>query len=312
MTSLRIAGLGVYLPEAIDNARLPPLDPPMSVEDMDRVGVLSRGIARDDETVEAMAAAAARQALERSGLRADALDFLILANWTERRYVPDFAPRVQERLGARRAFAFDVCCACSGFVYGLTIADGYLHDTRLRAGLVVASDRSSRLVRPGSRGTLIFGDAAAAAVVDRAPGPGPRVVDYLLRTDGSRNDIMDVGPDGYLRAHIPQKELNALAASTIEAVARSLLDRNGLSLDDIDWVVPHSGTAGIQAQLAERLGLPPARVLTNLPVVGNVTTASIPSALYHFIENGTLRAGQRVLSVAVGLGWQAVAMLVTL
>lgn len=296
----------------VDNRALAPLDPPLSLAEMDDVGVLSRGIAADDESVEEMAVRAALRALELSGARPDSLDFLILANWTERRYVPDFAPRIQARLGASKAFSFDVCGACSGFVYGLTIADGYLKNPGLQRGLVIASDRSTRLVRPASRGTLIFGDAAAAAVVDRAALGGPRLIDYVLSTDGTRNDIMAVGEDGYLRANIRQRDLNELAVSSIERVTRTLLDKARLSLADIDWIVPHSGTPGIQALLAERLGISPARVLTNLPSIGNVTTASIPCALDHFTKSGALNAGHRVLSVAVGLGWQAVAMLVQL
>lgn len=310
---LRIAGLGIHLPRAsVFNRDLSPLDPPLSVEEMDGVGVLSRGVAADDENVEEMAVSAAERALTLAGASAESLDFLILANWTERRYVPDFAPRVQARLRASRAFSFDVCGACSGFVYGLTIAEGYLANPRYRRGLVIAADRSTRLVRPASRGTLIFGDAAAAAVVDRAAGPGPRLLDYLLSTDGTRNGIMDVGEDGYLRAHIRQRDLNALAVGSIERVARSLLEQNALSLDSIDWIVPHSGTPGIQALLAERLAIPSSRILTNLSSIGNVTTASIPCALDHFTKHGPLLPGQRVLSVAVGLGWQAVGVLLEL
>jgi 3-oxoacyl-[acyl-carrier-protein] synthase-3 len=307
---LFMTGLGVYLPRAmVTNALLPALNPPMSVTDMDRVGILRRGIATDDESVCVMAVSAANRALEEAQISANSLDFLILANWTERRYVPDFAPRVQHALGATRAFAFDICCACCGFLYGLSLAHGYLQNPNLRRGLVIASDRSTRHIRPKSRGTLVFGDAAAAVVVERDAPRGAKLLDYELYTNGAQNGIMDLDADGFLVSHIRQRDLNELAGRSIAGVSRALLDRNGLSLDDVAWIIPHSGTAGVQAMVREALGVPVQKVLTNLPEIGNVTTASIPAALQHFKQLGTVRPGDLVLSASVGLGWQAAAIL---
>lgn len=308
-----MTGLGVYLPERlVGNRELPPLEPPHTLEDMDKVGVLARGIADDDEDVLEMALRAARRALSKADVDPLSLDFLILANWSERRYVPDFAPRVQHALGAPRAFAFDVGCACAGFIYGLTMAHGYLQNPRFRRGLVVASDRSTRRIRPKTRATLVFGDAAAAMVVERDAARGGRLIDYELRTDGSHNQIMEVDGEGFLNPKIKQRELNQLAGRSLAAVSRAVLERNQLTLDDVDWILPHSGTAGVQAMLAEYLGAAPERTLNNLAEVGNVTTASIPVALDHFIKLGKLQPGQRVLSAAVGLGWQYCAVLYTL
>jgi 3-oxoacyl-[acyl-carrier-protein] synthase-3 len=279
---------------------------------MNRIGVMRRGWAGDDEGVCEMAVHAARRALAEADVPPEALDFIVLANWTERRYVPDYAPLVQRALGASRAFAYDVCCACAGFVYGLAMAHGFLQGPRHARGLVVASDRSTRHVRPRSRGTLVFGDGAGAMVVERDADHGGRLIDYELRTDGSHHDIMDVGADGYLRSQIAQKELNALAGRSIGEVSRTLLARNGLSLDEVRWIVPHSGTAGVQAMVAENLGVSTDKILTNLPSIGNVTTASIPAALAEFVDQGTIRRGDLILSASVGLGWQYVAMLYTL
>lgn len=313
MADLFITGLGTYLPERlVTNRELPALDPPHSLADMDKVGVRARGIANDQEDVLFMAQRAAERALAQAKVSADSLDFLILANWTERRYVPDFAPRVQQALGARRAFAFDIGCACAGFLYGLTLAHGYLQNPRFQRGLVVASDRSTRHVRPRSRATLVFGDAAAATVVERDAGHGARLIDYELRTDGSQHGIMDVDAEGYVNPKIKQRELNQLAGRSLAAVSRTLLERNQLTLDDVDWLLPHSGTAGVQAMLAEHLGAPPEKTLNNLADVGNVTTASVPVSLDHFLKQGKVKPGDRVLSAAVGLGWQYCAVLYTL
>ena len=308
-----MTGLGTYLPERlVTNTELPALEPPHSLADMDKVGVRARGIATDQEDVLFMAVRAAERALAQADVSAQSLDFLILANWTERRYVPDFAPRVQQALGAQRAFAFDVGCACAGFLYGLTIAHGYLQNPRYRCGLVLASDRSTRRLRPRSRATLVFGDAAAAMVVEKDAGRGGRLIDYELRTDGSQHGITDIDADGYLNPKIKQRELNQLAGRSLAAVSRTLLERNELTLDDVDWILPHSGTAGVQAMLAEHLGAPPEKTLNNLADVGNVTTASIPISLDHFVKRGLMKPGQRVLSAAVGLGWQYCAVLYTL
>jgi len=308
-----MTGLGVYLPERlVGNRELPQLEPPHSLEEMDKVGVRARGIASDEEDALEMALRAARRALSQAEVDALSLDFLILANWSERRYVPDLAPRVQHALGATRAFAFDVGCACAGFIYGLTVAHGYLQNPRFRRGLVLASDRSTRRIRPKTRATLVFGDAAAAMVVERDAPRGAHLLDYELRTDGSHNQIMAVDAAGFLNPNIKQRELNQLAGRSLASVSRAVLERNRLTLDDVDWILPHSGTAGVQAMLAEYLGAPPEKTLNNLAAVGNVASASIPVALDHFIKQGLLKPGQRVLSAAVGLGWQYCAVLYTL
>jgi 3-oxoacyl-[acyl-carrier-protein] synthase III len=312
-TEVRLTGLGSYLPrERISNAQLPPLDPPLSLEKLNAFGIASRARASEAETIVMMGLEAARSALTEAEVAPESLDFVILANWSERRYVPDLAPRLQYALGAKRAFAFDMCTACCGFVYGVSMASAFLRESRHQVGLVIASDRSTRRMRPGSRSTIVFGDGAAAGVVQAgfgARGRGFRIADHELRTNGEHNELMEVDGDGYLASHIRQNELNALAGRSMAEVARALLDRNGLSLDDIDYVVPHSGTAGVQAQLLEHLGVDPNKVLTNLPLIGNVTTASIPCSLRHFLDHGPLRETHTVLSLAVGLGWQYVGML---
>jgi 3-oxoacyl-[acyl-carrier-protein] synthase-3 len=312
VVDLRWLALAASLPaRSVTNAELEPLDPPHTLEDMDRVGVLRRGIAANEEDTGSLALSAARKALAQADVSAESLDFLILANWSERRYVPDVAPRIQSALGARRAFAFDVGCACAGFIYALTLAHGYLQNPRTKRGLVIASDTSTRRIRARTRATLVFGDGAAAMVVERDAGRGGRLIDYELRTDGSLHDIMGVDAEGYLEPRIKQRELNPLAGRSLSSVSRALLERRGLSLDDIDWIVPHSGTAGVQAMLAEHLRAPPEKTLNNLAEVGNLAAASIPVALEHFLRVGKVRPGQRVLSAAVGVGWHSCAVLLT-
>jgi len=305
--------LATYLPRRrVDNAAMLSSFPELGEKDLERIGVGSRHEAADDEDVPTMAVNASRAALERACVSAEALDFLILVNWSERRYVPDIAPRVQALLGARKAFAFDVGCACAGFLYALSIAHGYLQSPRFQRGLVVASDYSRRRVRAGSRASLLFGDAAAATVVASNVTAGFNLVDYELGTDGTRSELMDVDSENYLVTHVRQREVNELAVSSLVRAGKNLLARQGLTFADVDYIVPHSGTAGIQSMLAEALSLPRDKIITNLPSVGNVTAASIPTALEHFLQAGTLRTGQLVLVLAVGVGWHWVAGLIEL
>lgn len=313
MLNLRMLSLATYLPRRrVDNAAMLSSFPELGEKDLERIGVGSRHEAADDEDVPTMAVNASRAALERACVSAEALDFLILVNWSERRYVPDIAPRVQALLGARKAFAFDVGCACAGFLYALSIAHGYLQSPRFQRGLVVASDYSRRRVRAGSRASLLFGDAAAATVVASNVTAGFNLVDYELGTDGTRSELMDVDSENYLVTHVRQREVNELAVSSLVRAGKNLLARQGLTFADVDYIVPHSGTAGIQSMLAEALSLPRDKIITNLPSVGNVTAASIPTALEHFLQAGTLRTGQLVLVLAVGVGWHWVAGLIEL
>ncbi len=309
MSPVSITGLGTWLPRAmLSNADLPPLDRPATDAEIARLGVYTRGIASDEESIPLMAAEAARAAMADAGVGPDDLDFLVLSNWTQRRFLPDFAPRVQALLGATRAFAFDVSTACAGFVYGIGVARGFLQDPRLRRGLVVSAETTSRRARPRSRATLVFGDAAGAVVVERGER-GTRVLDVELATDGSQWAAMEIDASGHVVTHIEQKELQKLATTSFANASAAVLGRQGLRMADVDWVVPHSGTAGIQSLLSRALDVAPERILTNFPTVGNVSSAAIPVALDAFRREGKLRPGQIVLAPTTGSGWYAAALL---
>jgi 3-oxoacyl-[acyl-carrier-protein] synthase-3 len=311
---VRITGLGSYLPALMhDNATLPPLDEPITPVELDRIGVDRRGWAGNHEGIAEMAAIAARRALARAGVDAAELDVVILANWTQRRYLPEFAPSLVRLLGARRAFAHDLGCACAGFLYGVGIASELLRNPRYRRAVVVASEHTSRRAQPGSRATLILGDGAGAFVLERTTGDGSggRLIDYELACDGEYAGIMEINDAGWVHTRIVQRELCALAGRTIAEVSGRLLARNQCTLADVTWVIPHSGTAGVQAAIVRALAVPAERILTNYASVGNVSSASIPIALDHFIARGRVQPGDVVLSAAVGGGWYAAAALYT-
>jgi 3-oxoacyl-[acyl-carrier-protein] synthase III len=310
MRDIRVTGIGAYVPRTMHtDETLPALDEPITEAERARIGVRRRGWAADDEGIAEMAVEASRRALDRAEVGAETLDLVILSNWTQRRFIPDFAPRVQHLLGARRAFAFDVCCACAGFVSGLTIAGSFLDEGRAKRALVVAAETTSRRARPGSKATLVFGDGAGAFVLERGPGRGHRLLACEVQSDGSQYGAMCIDDNGWVKTHIPQKELQELAARSFARACAGALARAWVDMRSVDWIVPHSGTAGIQAVLLRTLDVPADRVLTNFADVGNVSSAAIPVALDQFLTEGRIRPGQIVLSPTTGTGWYSAAML---
>jgi 3-oxoacyl-[acyl-carrier-protein] synthase-3 len=310
MRPVSITGIGSYLPRAmLTNDALPPLAAPATPEELAKIGVVRRGWAGDGEGVAEMAAAASRVALERAGMDPTDLDGIVLSNWTQRRYIPEFAPKLKELLGARRAFAFDVSTACAGFVHGAAILHGFLQNPRFSRALVVASETTSQRGRPGSRATLVYGDGAGAFALEADAGRGSLLLDYELAVDGSQHHIMDIGPEGWVQTHVKQQELIALTARCFKEVTRSILARNGLTMDGVNWLVPHSGTAGVQAALLKALEIPREKVLTNFASIGNTSSAAIPLALDELVREGRVKKGDLVLSPAVGTGFYSAALL---
>lgn len=314
MQDVAITGFGSYLPHLKHtNATLPALDKPITEAEIERIGVFSRHWADDtEEPIPVMAYGAAQKAIERAGVDPSRFDLIVLANWTQRRYIPEHAPKLQALLGADDAFAFDVSGACTGFINGLGIAHSFMQNPRYKQALVVAAETTSKRARPHSKGSLILGDAAGAFVLERGASKGGRLIDWELHTNGKQHHIMDVSPEGWVRTHIPQRELNQLAGHSMQQVARAVLQRNNMTLDDVDWVIPHSGTAGVQAVVSQALEVPPEKLLSNYATIGNVSSASIPAALDQFVAEGKVKPGDLILSAAVGTGWYYSAMLYTL
>lgn len=312
---LRFAGLGHYFPRARRRQDEGPIElgeRRYTPEDAAELGVRGLHVAGEDETLEYMAVRAAAAALRNAGREAGELDLLVLANWTDRQWIPEIAPGVATALGAHGALAFDVCGACTGFVHGVQTAAALLtaHPGWRRA-VVVAADRFSHRARPGTRGQLVFGDAAGAVVLEKGapdglgrpggPGEPGGLLDSSLDCDSTRADAVAARPpEGWLR---PKPELIELAVSSSLRVADTLLTRNDLKPADIDWLVPHPGNNAIHAGVRAGLDLGPEKFLTNFAERGNTGCASIPIALSEFSGAGVLKRGDLVLSTAVGSGW---------
>ncbi|WP_335970512.1 MULTISPECIES: ketoacyl-ACP synthase III [Streptomycetaceae] len=303
---LRFAGLGHYFPRARRRHDEGPITlggREHTPQDAAELGVRGLHTAAADETLEYMAVQAATAALRNAERDAAELDLVVLANWTDRQWIPEIAPGVATALGAHGALAFDVCGACTGFVHGVQTAAALLtaHPGWRRA-VVVAADRFSHRARPGTRGQLVFGDAAGAVVLEKgAPGQPGGLLDSVLDCDSTRADAVAARPpEGWLR---PRPELIELAVGSSLRVADTLLGRNDLKTADLDWLVPHPGNNAIHAGVRAGLDLDPAKFLTNFAERGNTGCASIPIALSEFSAAGVLKPGDLVLSTAVGSGW---------
>jgi 3-oxoacyl-[acyl-carrier-protein] synthase-3 len=272
------------------------------------VEVRSRHVAADDETIDFMAARASAAALDRAGRESGEVDLLVLGNWSERQLVPEVAPQVALRLGASRALAFDVCGACTGFVHAVQIAAALLvANPSWRTAVVVCSEYFSRRVRPGSKGGLVVGDAAGAAVLEkrgrgeRGAGDGRGLIDSVLYSAGESAEAVTVRPPlGWIKS---KPELVELGIASNVTVADRLLARNGLKIDRIDWFVPHPGTGPIHGAVRERLGIAPERFITTFETRANTGSASIPTAVSEYLEKGVFHRGDLCLTPAVGSGW---------
>lgn len=311
-----IIGTGSYLPEKILTNQ--ELEKRVDTSDQwiqERTGIRERRIASDKEATSDLAVAAAQRALANAGVEPDELDFIIVATGTPDMLFPSTACLVQDRLWAKRAMAFDLSAACSGFVYALSVADQYIKSGGAKTVLVIGSEVMSRLMDWTDRSTcILFGDGAGAALL-RAEEGDRGVLSSHLHSDGSLWDLICV-PGGGSRnppsEAVLDQRLNFLkmkgsetfkvAVRALEECAREALTANGLAPEDLKLVVPHQANLRIIRAVADRLGVPMEQVVINLDRVGNTSAASIPIALDEAVQKGRLSSGDLVLLAAFGGG----------
>ncbi len=310
-----IAGCGGYLPARSlsneDLAREYGLD---TTDDwiVERTGIRRRHFAAPGETASAMGAAAARQALERAGLPAAAVDLVVVATSTPDSAFPATAVRIQQHLGIARGFAFDLAAACTGFVYALGVADSLLRTGQARCALVIGTEAYSRILDFTDRGTcVLFGDGAGAVVLVAETGRGDAadrgILSTHLHADGRFGDILQVeggagstGGTGLLR--MAGREVFRHAVAKLAAVVDEALAANGLAQADVRWLVPHQANLRIIDAMGRKLGLPPERVVVTVDRHANTSAASIPLALAEAAAAGRLERGDLIVMEAIGGG----------
>jgi 3-oxoacyl-[acyl-carrier-protein] synthase-3 len=308
-----ITGVGAYLPdEVVSNADLAKIVDTSDEWIHARTGIHERRRAAPDQAVSDLAVAAARQALAAAGRTAEALDLIIVATTTPDLTFPATAAIVQRKLGAPMGIAFDIQAVCSGFVYALSIADGFMARGHARCGLVIGAETMTRLMDWSDRSTcVLFGDGAGAVVIEPAPGAGTTadrgLLSFALRCDGEKQDLLyvDGGPSttgtvGHLRmqGHHVFRHAVINISEAIEAAA----DKAGVALGSIDWFVPHQANQRILKGVADRLHIDEARVISTVERHANTSAASIPLAMKAAIDDGRIKPGDLVLMEAMGGG----------
>ncbi|MHB8689620.1 MAG: beta-ketoacyl-ACP synthase 3 [Solirubrobacteraceae bacterium] len=267
-----------------------------------RTGIRQRRIAGPEDRLDQHAAIASRLALKQAGIKADALDLVLVATTTADELLPNAAPLVAHAIGAVRAGAFDVGAACTGFLSALAVGSAQIEAGRARAVLVVGADFMSRITNPLDRGTAaVFADGAGAAVMVATDAP-TRIGPVILGADGDGAPYIVVEREERLiqmAGHETFKEAVArLSLATLQAAAAA-----EVTLEEIDLFVYHQANSRILAAVGERLALPNERIVDCIGEYGNTSAATLPLALAHAQSHGLLRDGTRVLLGAFGAGF---------
>ncbi len=308
-----ITGVGGYLPEGVlTNAELETLVDTSDAWIVERTGIRKRHKVRDDEPVSDLALEASRRALEAAGRTPAELDLIIVATTTPDMTFPATAAILQRKLGAPVLIAFDVQAVCSGFVYALSVADGFVARGLSRCALVVGAEAMTRLMDYTDRGTcILFGDGAGAVILEPALGEGTTadrgLLGFSLRADGTKQDLLYVdggvsttGTVGKLRMvgnHV-FKHAVVNIAEAVEAAAEVA----GVTLSEVDWFIPHQANQRILKGVAERLGVEEARVISTVADHANTSAASIPLAMDVAVRDGRIKRGDLLLMEAMGGG----------
>jgi 3-oxoacyl-[acyl-carrier-protein] synthase-3 len=281
-----------------------------------RTGIKERRVLEEGKGNADMAFRAAQRALNDAQMQATDLDAIIMGTVTPDYVFPSSACVLEDMLGARNVFSFDVGAACSGFLNALSVADSFIRTGQINNALVVGSDALSRLLNWQDRGTcILFGDGAGAVVLGASEN-GSGILSTRLRTDGSYVKTLYVPAGGSLKPATPEtvrrnehtitmngKEVFKIAVRSMEEISRQALVEADVQVSEVSLVIPHQANRRIIVALAERLGIPMERVMVNLEKYGNTSAASIPVALDEAKRQGRIKPGDIVLLNAFGAGF---------
>jgi len=315
-----VTGVGSYLPEqVVTNADLAKIVDTSDEWIVERTGIRQRHRARDDQPTSDLAVEASKRALADAGRSPADIDLIVVATTTPDMTFPSVASIVQRKLGAPTCIAFDVQAVCSGFVYALSVADGFVARGMAKCALVIGAEEMTRLMDWTDRSTcVLFGDGAGAVVVEPREGQGTKadkgLLGFALRCDGSKTDLLyvDGGPAttgsvGHLR--MAGNQVFRHAVVNIAEAITACCEASGIEIADVDWFVPHQANQRIIKGVGDRLGLDEAKVISTVAMHANTSAASIPLALDAAIQDGRIKRGDLVLAEAMGGGltWGACA-----
>lgn len=306
----KILGTGSYLPQNVrTNSDLEKMVDTSNEWIIERTGIRERRIASEKETTSYMGYQAALKAIEASGLTAQDIDLILVGTSTAEYAFPTTACQIQNLLGCRAVPAFDFVAACSGFVYGLSIADQYIRCGTCRNVLVIGVDIVSNTCNQDDRTTIIlFGDGAGAAVVSASEEPG--IITTHIQSDGQFGHLLSLhrvdcqNPDQEDRfLHMDGREVFKVAVNTLSSLVSSTFEQAGMDPFELDWLVPHQANVRIIQAIARKLGLSMDQVILTLDRQGNTSAASVPLALDEGIRSGKIKRGQLLLLEAFGGGF---------
>jgi len=317
-----IIGTGSYLPEKVlTNADLEKMVDTSDEWITTRTGIKERRIAAPQEPTSLLASRAAQSALKDAGIGAEKIEMIIVGTFTGDMPMPATACLVQKNIGAPRAAAFDISAACSGFVYGLSVARSFVVSGSYDCILVIACEKLSSVTDWTDRDTcVLFGDGAGAAVVS-SEGQGPRIIGDYLAADGSIYELLFMPGGGSLHpcSHdsVDQKlhfvkmlgsKVFKYAINSMVEAASTLIERHGLSAEDIRMLVPHQANMRIITEVGRHLGIPEERIHINVQKYGNMSAATTAVGMDEAIRSNDFTPGDKILVVAFGGGftWGAV------
>lgn len=316
MLRSKIVGTGSYVPERIMTNH--DLEKMIATSDnwiVERTGIRERRIASEKEATSDLASVAAQRALECAGLNPMELDLIIVATSTPDMIFPSTACIVQEKIGAKRAAAFDISAACSGFIYALAVGDQYIRSGASSSVLVIGAEVMSRIIDWSDRGTcILFGDGAGAVILKKEKAD-IGILSTHIHSDGTLWDLICV-PGGGSRIppsiDVLEKKLNCIkmkgsetfkvAVRTLADVAWEALKANNLLPSDVDFLIPHQANMRIIKAVVEKLDIQIDKVVMNLDRFGNTSAASIPMALDETVRGGKIREGNIILMEGFGGG----------
>jgi 3-oxoacyl-[acyl-carrier-protein] synthase-3 len=313
-----ISSLATYVPpRLLTNADLEQMVDTSSEWILQRTGIHTRHIVDPGVATSDLGKEAALKAIAQAGLTPDDIDVIIVGTTTPDMFFPSTAALVQHKIGATRAWGFDLAGACSGFTFALTTASQLVSTGRHHHALVIGADVMTSIIDYKDRATcVLFGDGAGAVVVSAAKDPALAILDFAHEIDGSGGQYLKMPAGGSLqpathetveqRLHFVKQDGQAVfkfAVRKTEEITRVIMQRNNLSADDIALFVSHQANRRIITAAADRLGIDESKVVINLERFGNTTAATIPLALNDCVQDGRLKKGDLVILASVGAGF---------
>lgn len=320
MPTAQITAVGTYVPPGVlTNADLERMVDTTDQWIIERTGISERHIAAPEMATSDMAIEAARRVLEQRGIPPEEIEMIILCTVTPDMLFPSTACLVQDRLGAKNAWGFDLVAACSGFIYGITTAAHFIQAGTHKKILVIGSDTMSRIINYKDRSTcVLFGDGAGAFLIEPGADGEEGFIGFHNEIDGSGGDYLKMPAggsrmpashetiDGEMHyVHQEGQQVFKYAVRKMEDCCRAVLAQHGVTIDQVKMLIPHQANRRIIGAASEKLGLGEDRVLINIHKYGNTTGATIPLATADALAQGKIRKGDYVLFAAVGAGLTA-------